>query len=260
MNYLTEIKLFHIWLETHELTPAAILLWYALMYLANKSGWEEDLTLPMSRIEGVTYMSEARIYRARKCLCHAGVLKVEERGSNRSSIYRLQSFESSSALQSALHYDTQNDTHIDTQTPSECHNETQSASIYKHKHMSSSKETEKKKKKGLEDWIVTVESPWRELMRMWLEYKRSRKEDYKSEVSAKACLTKLRNLSGNDPKVAQAIIEQSLASNWSGFYELKSRSTSSAPRTPATGQRIGQIIQPETDAQRQALLDKFNKK
>lgn len=54
MNYLTEIKLFHFWLETHELTPAAILLWYGLMYLANKSGWDEELALSMRRIEGVT--------------------------------------------------------------------------------------------------------------------------------------------------------------------------------------------------------------
>ena len=274
MNYLTEIKLFHFWLETHELTPAAILLWYGLMYLANKSGWEEELVLPMRRIEGVTYMNESRIYRARKLLCDAGILVVEERGSNRASVYTLLSFEDGSALQSALHNDTHFDTHNDTHDGSALHSELQSAlqneaenathnaSIYKHKpNMSSSKEKQKKEKKDkLEEWVSTVDSPWRELLRIWFEYKKARNETYKSEMSAKAFLTKLRNLSGDDPHTAQAIIEQSMASNWAGIFELKNIRPAGAPRTPATGQRIGQIIQPQSDAQRQALLDKFNKK
>lgn len=252
MNYLTEIKLFHCWLETHELTPAAILLWYGLMYLANKSGWEEDLVLPMRRIEGVTYMNESRIYRARKLLCDAGILVVVERGSNRASVYTLLSFEEGSALQSELQSALQN----------EAENATHNASIYKHKpNMSSSKEKQKKEKKDkLEEWVPTVDSPWRELIRIWFEYKKARNESYKSEMSAKAFLTKLRNLSGDNPNTAQAIIEQSMASNWAGIFELKNVRPSGAARTPATGQRIGQIIQPQSDAQRQALIDKFNKK
>ena len=44
MNYITEIKLFHDWLETHgEMTPAAVLLWYGLMFLTNKAGWRKSL-------------------------------------------------------------------------------------------------------------------------------------------------------------------------------------------------------------------------
>lgn len=266
MNYLTEIKLFHLWLETHELTPAAILLWYGLMYLANKSGWEEELVLPMRRIEGTIYMNESRIYRARKLLCDAGILVVKERGSNRASVYTLLSFEEGSALQSALHnethFDTHNDTHEGSALQSALHNDTQNASIYKHKHkhVSEEKDTEKEKKKTLESWIVTIDSPWRELIRIWFEYKKARNESYKSEMSAKAFLTKLRNLSGDNPHTAQAIIEQSMASNWAGIFELKNIRPAGAARTPATGQRIGQIIQPQSDAQRQALLDKFNKK
>ena len=44
MNYITEIKLFHDWLETHgEMTPAAVLLWYGLMFLTNKAGWRKGV-------------------------------------------------------------------------------------------------------------------------------------------------------------------------------------------------------------------------
>ena len=72
MNYLTEIKLFYDWLETHELTPSAILLWHGLMFIANRAGWETEMTVPMRRLEGVTYMTVASIYRARKVLVDAG--------------------------------------------------------------------------------------------------------------------------------------------------------------------------------------------
>ena len=48
MNYLTEIKLFYDWLETHPLTPSAIALWHGLMFMANRAGWEEVISIPLS--------------------------------------------------------------------------------------------------------------------------------------------------------------------------------------------------------------------
>jgi len=63
------------------------------MFIANRAGWETEMTVPMRRLEGVTYMTVASIYRARKVLVDAGILAVEERGSNRASIYTLFSFE-----------------------------------------------------------------------------------------------------------------------------------------------------------------------
>lgn len=38
MNYLAEIKLFNEWLETEQLPSNAIVLWYALMFTANRCG------------------------------------------------------------------------------------------------------------------------------------------------------------------------------------------------------------------------------
>ena len=58
---------------------------------------------------------------------------------------------------------------------------------------------------------------------VWLEYKRERKESYKSEKSLKAAYSKLLQLSGNDPEKASAIVEQSMANNWAGLFELKER-------------------------------------
>lgn len=277
MNYITEIKLFHDWLETHgEMTPAAVLLWYGLMFLTNKAGWRKGVALPMSRIEGVTLMTESRIYRARKILVEAGILEVEEKGSHRASVYTLIPFEEFRDLQSALHNDThsdtqnegQNETQIDGNAPralqNEAENDTHFGSITKPR-LNRDVRKNQKKKFSLEAWLEEVESPWNELMRMWLEYKKARNEAYTSEMGTKACLTKLKNLSGNSPQTAQAIIEQSMANNWAGLFPLSAQTSRGRPSgsgslVPATGQRLGQILQPETEEHRNAILDKFKRK
>lgn len=44
MNYMTEIKLFYERLETYPLSSAAIALWHALMFTANRCGWAEEFS------------------------------------------------------------------------------------------------------------------------------------------------------------------------------------------------------------------------
>ena len=106
--------------------------------------------------------------------------------------------------------------------------------------------------------LQTIEPPWQELMHTWLEYKRIRKESYRSEIGIRKCLTMLRNLSGGNPETAAAIIDQSIANNWAGLFELKRQAYT--PRgQPATGQHIGQIKQPETEEHKNRILEKFGK-
>lgn len=106
--------------------------------------------------------------------------------------------------------------------------------------------------------LQTIEPPWREMMHTWLEYKRLRKEIYRSEIGIRKCLTMLRNLSGNNPETATAIIDQSIANNWAGLFELKRQAYT--PRgQPAAGQHIGQIKQPETEEHKNRILEKFGK-
>jgi hypothetical protein len=124
-------------------------------------------------------------------------------------------------------------------------------------------------KLDLERWLATVDEPWQGLMRQWLEYKILRRERYKTELGVRKCLTLMQNLSGNDPKVAQMIIDQSIASNYAGLFPLKrgygqiptphggGGTPASRTETPQYGQRIGQITQPEDEAKRQRLLERF---
>ena len=56
---------------------------------------------------------------------------------------------------------------------------------------------------------------------IWLEYKKDRRENYKSEKSLKACYSKLVKLSKDNPAIASQIINEAIANNWAGFFELK---------------------------------------
>lgn len=68
-----------------------------------------------------------------------------------------------------------------------------------------------------------VSEAFREVFQTWLDYKRERGESYKSEKSLKICYNKLLSLSDNDPNRAKLIVEQSIANNWQGLFELKNK-------------------------------------
>jgi uncharacterized protein YdaU (DUF1376 family) len=57
----------------------------------------------------------------------------------------------------------------------------------------------------------------------WMQYKTDRKEKYKSLESEKSFYNKLITLSDNKPNIASLIIEQSIANNWAGVFELKNK-------------------------------------
>lgn len=57
----------------------------------------------------------------------------------------------------------------------------------------------------------------------WLEYKKARKETYKSDKSILACYHKLLNLSDNKPEIARLIVDESMANNWAGLFEYKQK-------------------------------------
>lgn len=69
--------------------------------------------------------------------------------------------------------------------------------------------------------ISFVDESFRESFTAWLDYKRERKESYKGDKSLRAAYSKLLQLSNNDPQKASAIVEQSMANNWAGLFELK---------------------------------------
>lgn len=273
MNYIVELNMFDDWVETESLSANAVLLWRTLMAVANRSGWKPEFTVSLSTLESRTKLHKSTICRARDELEQAGLLDYESRGGRLSAAYRLCSFESRYATQGENRIDVelQSATLTENPTPVVSHSATLTANINKPNiDISSDKEdidnggsgekkksakSPKKKKTGF-DLSFIGDEVWENLVRTWLDYKQSRNESYKSELSVKKFHTMLRNLSRGDPALAGKIIDKSIANNWAGIFELTDKGGKPAGH-PASGQRIGQIKQPEDEERRRKLLDKF---
>ena len=104
-----------------------------------------------------------------------------------------------------------------------------------------SKVKESTNKRVLEKLDLNPE--WKVLVSEWLQYKKERRESYKSERGIKAFVTKLKNLSGDNVAVAKKITEQSFANNWAGIFELKGGNNGKDRRDSETADRERQIMQ-----------------
>lgn len=78
--------------------------------------------------------------------------------------------------------------------------------------------TKELKKKGFDFSGYGILS---ELMQKWVDYKKSIKNSYKSQSSLDIVAKKLNELSGGDIQKAEAIVEQSIANQWKGLFELR---------------------------------------
>ena len=99
MKYLTEINAFYEWLEVNTLADSDILLWHALMHIANKAGWPRHFTVAVQVLQVKTGMRKDRIYDARARLREAGRISWSSRKGNQSAIYEIIPFVSDTATQ-----------------------------------------------------------------------------------------------------------------------------------------------------------------
>ena len=91
MNYISEIKAFYDWLELNEVEASHISVWHGLMHIANKTGWRQEFTVPMSTLELKTGLKRGAIYKARNKLKQLGLIDYRERSGNQCSAYRITS-------------------------------------------------------------------------------------------------------------------------------------------------------------------------
>lgn len=117
MNYLLEIRAFYDWLETNKLPTAAIALWHALMYMANKTQRQDTFAVAVSMLEIRTGLKRQAIYDARNQLKNSGRISFEARGGNQSAVYHIIPFVSDIRTQSH----TQEHTQCHTQEHTQCH-------------------------------------------------------------------------------------------------------------------------------------------
>lgn len=76
------------------------------------------------------------------------------------------------------------------------------------------------------------------IIERWVKYKQERKQAY-TQSGIEACYHKLLELSNTNPDIAMAIIEQSIANNWAGLFELKNGNGTGIQLSQTTNQSPG---------------------
>ena len=290
-----------------RLTASGIALWYAFMFMAYCSGWPTEVTIPVSALCLRSKLSRSAVYKERNVLRNYGLIDFDTASGRRSTRYRIRSFEARLVATEMSATRTQTETGViipaedtselstvvstaRTQTgderikagetsttwPQPCIQTEDSTYIsiknkYRDKRGYGGKKRASVKHRDAFDFTFIAEPRWLELVKTWLDYKRSRGENYKSELSIKKFHTMLRNLSRGDPDIAARIIDKSIANNWAGIFELPEsdaatfgrETTNTLSRSsrshPASGQRIGQIKQPVDEERRRRLLENFGR-
>lgn len=74
MNYLLELRAFKDWCLMNQPSTGQIALWYALMQMANASGWQDWYSVPSQTLELLSGLSRSGIDKARKSLVDRGLI------------------------------------------------------------------------------------------------------------------------------------------------------------------------------------------
>ena len=83
------------------------------------------------------------------------------------------------------------------------------------------------------DWSIVSED-FRPIVEQWLVYKKEKKQTYKSSGFKTFC-KRLIELSNGNKETARLIVEQSMANNYSGIFELKTNYGNSRPNYQNNG-------------------------
>jgi len=84
---------------------------------------------------------------------------------------------------------------------------------------SSIKRREEKKRK--EENRIDIDPKFQDVYNRFIEYRKAIKRPYKSNQGRQAFYNKLLQLSSNNPETAMKIVEQSIANEYQGIFELK---------------------------------------
>lgn len=79
-----------------------------------------------------------------------------------------------------------------------------------------------KPKQGVSLEFIKDEN-FRKVVSVWLDYKKSIGSSYKTQASTEAMARKLWSMANGNIQAAMAIVDQSIANNWKGLFELKEK-------------------------------------
>lgn len=132
MNYIRLLRAYEQWTEQHYLSGNAELLWYKLVSLWNKNGWETWIQTENRQLMGLLRMkNEMSFIRSRKELVEAGLLEYEKGRKGHPGRYRmlLGQFHGLEEPE-AIHAECTDKTQVQIQAPSECTDKMQEKNEY----------------------------------------------------------------------------------------------------------------------------------
>jgi hypothetical protein len=104
-----------------------------------------------------------------------------------------------------------------------------------------------KKRKEFNEFLESLpDVNWSNLLNIWLEYKKERREAYKSVSSIKVFCRNLIGLSNGEYLLAEKIINQSIGNNYAGIFTIKNnqngKSTNTAEAEQAEFRRVSEML------------------
>lgn len=216
-NQLSGYELSRQWfdfcLENPELiSPAHTALYFFCIDHCNRLGWREKFGLPTAMAMNAIGVKTWRTYSQALCdLERWKFVTVIEKSKNQYCATVIAIDKKAVAQQKHKHKQSRSTvkSKAEAEQKQSSHNKT-SINLNKHN----------KPNKHLFD-LNFVDQNFLSIVEDWLEYKSSRRETYKSEKSIRAFYSKLVKFSSNQTDTARQIIDESMANNWAGIFELK---------------------------------------
>lgn len=210
MNYIDLIRNFWRSQEVHSFGTIEIALYFHLVEVSNRCNWLNPFKRNNAKIMADLGIKDRRtLDNARLKLSQAGLISFVKKSTNPNVTYTL-----TCAFNAEVN--AQDDVQVNAQVDVQVHAQ---ADDTKDKLNQTKLKKEKKKKE-----FSFLDSKFKNVFLDWLEYKKQRGQPYKSEQSVKACYNKLVKLSNDNTDIARQIIDESIANNWSGFFEVKKQS------------------------------------
>ncbi len=218
MTYLDYINQFWRISELANISASQTQLYFAILDEANAFGWEFPVAIPNRKLIVKVGMSEPTLISTRNKLKQLGLIDFDP-GKRKASppLYYLNFFSKNFSKNFSILKDNKI-VDISPYNPPKGETASKSSKVVR---------------------LDFVDEHYRIAFGMWLDYKQERKQSYKSATSLKMCYKKLLEISEYNPDTALAIVEQSIANNWSGLFCLKNKDYGNAEtnrRNPPTKQ------------------------
>ena len=89
INYILQINSFERWLESNFLPAGSQLLWYKLMAICNRSGWQEWIQVDAQRLMNAIGETKSSFMRSRDSLLASGLIEYRRGKKGHPSSYKL---------------------------------------------------------------------------------------------------------------------------------------------------------------------------